>query len=153
MKQPSDPHEDSPAPFEDAAQERDWLAQERALRRERLALGPAGDSERDRHYRLVARALRVPPSGELPADFAVRVAARVTAAPAMSFENMLMVLLVGALAGAASYTLAAEGDAWARSFRAILMAWDAPISPWLLVLASCVGATWLLERWQQRARR
>ena len=151
MNQPSDPHEDHIPPFEDAAQEREWLAQEKALQLERLALGPEGDSERDPHYRLVARALRVPPSGELPADFAARVAARVVT-PAMTFESMLMLLLVGALAGAASYTLAFEGAAWARSFSAIFVAWDTPISPWLLVLASCVGATWLLEQWHQRTR-
>jgi hypothetical protein len=152
MNQHFDPNKDDVPPFADAAQEREWLAQEKALKRERLSLDAAGDSARDRDYRAVARALRVPPADGLPADFAVRVAARVTRSPVASVESALMLALVGALAGAAGFVIATQGNEWARSFNAILLARDMPASVWLTALAGCLGATWLMEWWQQRAR-
>ena len=69
-------------PFDDAAREREWQAQEHALRAERLGLDPAAGDARVRRYRLLARALREPMPDALPADFAQRMAAQVAAAPA-----------------------------------------------------------------------
>jgi hypothetical protein len=63
---------ETPFPSDDA--EREWQAQERALRHERLGLDPAGDDSAVRRYRAVSRALAEPPAIALPADFALRVA-------------------------------------------------------------------------------
>jgi hypothetical protein len=153
MNQHFGPEKDDVPPFDDAAQEREWLAQEKALRRERLSLDSAGDGERDRDYRAIARALRVPPAEGLPADFAARVAERVTASRGVSVESALMLALVGALAGAAGFVIATQGVEWARSFNAILLAREMPASVWLTALGGCLGATWLMERWQQHTRR
>jgi hypothetical protein len=59
-----------PKPFDDPADEREWLAQERACQSE-----TAADDALAARYRDLARGLRALPSAELPADFARRVAA------------------------------------------------------------------------------
>jgi hypothetical protein len=144
-------HIDDIPPFDDANHEREWLAQEGAMRRERLHLDPAGDDARGRRYRLLARALREPLQDGLPADFATRVAARAAAAPesALRFEFVVMTALAIALAIAAGAVTAIYGGEWLPSFRAILPAPQAPASRWLLALAGCLGASWLLGQWQR----
>jgi hypothetical protein len=147
--------DDNIPPFDDPTSEREWLAQERAMRRERLHLDSAGDDARGRRYRLLARALREPLRDSLPADFATRVtrvAARVAAAPASTarFEFVLMTALAIVLAIAAGAVTAIYGSEWLPSFRAILPAPQAPASRWLLALAGCLGVSWLLGQWQRR---
>ena len=149
MNQPID---DIP-PFDDAAQEREWLRQETALRRERLNLDPAGDDERGQHYRLLARALRESPPDALPPDFAMRVAARAAGSHSARFELVLMIVLVAGLVIAAGVAVETYGGEWAPSFRAILAARNTQTSVWIMALASCLGATWLMERWQRRWHR
>ena len=61
--------------FDDEREQREWDAQERALRAERGGAHAAGDAS-VAHYRIIARALRTPPLDALPADFAARTAAR-----------------------------------------------------------------------------
>lgn len=145
-------------PFDDAAHEREWLAQERAMRRERLQLDPAGDDARSRRYRLLARALREPLPDALPADFAQQLAARVAAAPARRttsgarFEATLTLALATVLAVAAGVVVAIYGGAWLPSFAALLPTPHAPATRWLLALAGCLGASWLLGQWQQYAQ-
>jgi anti-sigma factor RsiW len=145
-------------PFDDAANEREWLAQERAMRRERLQLDPAGDDARSRRYRLLARALREPLPEALPADFAQRLAARVAAiparraAPGRSFESTLMLALATVLAVAAGAVVAIYGGAWLPSFLTLLPTPHAPATRWLLALAGCLGASWLLGQWQRHAQ-
>lgn len=151
MKQPID---DGISPFDDASHEREWLIQERAMRRERLHLDAAGDDARTRRYRLLARALRQPPPDSLPADFAQRVAARVTAAPAtFRFESLLMTSLAIALGVAALVVIGIYGSQWLPSFSAMLPAPRGPAGGWLLAFAGCVGASWLLGQWQRHGRR
>lgn len=149
-------HTDDPIPaFDDDAHEREWLAQERAMRRERLQLDPAGDDARGRRYRLLARALREPLPETLPADFAQQLAARVAAAPARrpvtggSFESALTLALAIVLAIATVTVVAMYGRAWLPSFVTLLPTPHAPATRWLLALAGCLGASWLLGRWQQ----
>ena len=48
--------------FNDPILEREWLAQENAVRRERLHLGSSGDNARSQHYRLLARVLLTAPA-------------------------------------------------------------------------------------------
>ncbi len=143
--------------FDDAAREHEWLAQERALRRERLQLDPAGDDARSRRYRLLARVLREPPGETLPADFAQRVAERAAAAstrqgaPGPRFEFVLMLALATALIVAAGMVTMIYGSAWLPSFRAVLPAPHTPATGWLLILAGCLGASWLIGQSQRRA--
>ncbi len=145
-------------PFGDAAQEREWLAQENAMRRERLQLDPAGDDARSRRYRLLARTLREPLPEALPADFAWQLAARVAARPdrraatGTRFEFALMLVLAIVLAVAAGAVVAMYGDAWLPSFATLLPTPHAPATRWLLALAGCLGASWLLGQWQPRAQ-
>jgi hypothetical protein len=147
-------NDDHIPPFDDAAHEREWLAQERAMRRERLQLDPAGDDARSRRYRLLARTLREPLPEALPADFARQLAARVATAPARrsapgpSFEFALMLALAAVLAMAAGAVVVTYGSAWLPSFSAVLPDPDAPAIRWLLALAGCLGASWLLGQWR-----
>jgi hypothetical protein len=144
-------------PFDDAAHEREWLVQERAMQRERLQLDPAGDDARSRRYRLLARALREPLPDALPADFAQQLVARVAAAPARRttsgarFESMLTLALATVLAVAAGVVVAIYGGAWLPSFVTLLPTPHAPATRWLLALAGCLGASWLLGQWQRHA--
>ncbi len=138
-------------PFDDAAQEREWLAQENAMRRERLQLDSTGDDARSRRYRLLARTLREPLPDALPEDFARQLAARVAAGPAgRSVESLLALALAIALAVAAGAVVAIYGGTWLPSFAALLPAPHAPATHWLLALGGCLGASWLLGLWQRQ---
>ena len=145
-------------PFDDAAQEREWQAQEDAMRRERLQLDPAGDDARSRRYRLLARALREPLPDALPADFARRMAARVAAAPARQvtpgghLESALLFVLGGVMAVGAGVVTAIHGRVWLQPFAELLPAFPAPTLGWLLALGGCLAASWLLGRWQSPPR-
>lgn len=146
-------------PFDDDAREREWQAQERALRAERHGLDPAGDDARQRRYRLLARALRQPPAEALPADFAARLAAQVdeaAAAPAAAggrFESMLLAALIGAFAVAAIVVLVGYGPAWLPAFRTLLPVGDPQALRWPLALAGCLGLSWLLGQGQRHLPR
>jgi hypothetical protein len=150
--------DDTIPPFDDAAREREWLAQERAMRRERLQLDPAGDDARSQRYRLLARALREPLPDALPADFAQRLVARVAASPdrraasGTRFEFALMLALATALAAAAGAVVAVYGSTWLPSFVALMPTPHAPAIRWLLALGGCLGASWLLGRWPRYAQ-
>ncbi|OOG59554.1 hypothetical protein [Rhodanobacter sp. C03] len=150
--------DDTIPPFDDAAHEREWLLQERAMRRERLHLDPIGDDARTRRYRLLARALREPLPHALPADFAQKLAAQVAASPARKvasdtrFEFTLLLALATVMAVAAGAVVAMYGDTWLPSFVAILPAPHTSANRWVLALVGCLGASWLLGRWQQASR-
>ncbi len=135
-------------PFDDTAHEREWLAQERALQRERLHLDPAGDDARSQRYRLLAQMLRKPFSETLPVDFAQRVAARARTMPVRPtesrFEFVLILVLGLTLVVAAGVVMTAYASAWLPAFHAIAPALQVPVNGWLLALAGCVGASWLL---------
>jgi hypothetical protein len=145
MKQYIDQQTDNVPPFDDAAQEREWLAQESALRRERLNLDRAGEDERGRPYRQLASALREPLPDGLPRDFATRVAARAATASAVHFEIVLLAMLIAALLVVAGIVVTTYGNQWtARNLQG---------SAWLLALAGCLGTSWLMQSWQRPGRR
>ena len=141
-------------PLDDAAQEHEWLAQENATRRERLQLDPAGDDARSRRYRLLARTLREPLPDALPADFARQVAARIAPAPTRraasegSLESMLTLALGIVLVAAATAVAAIYGSTWLPSFVTLLPSPHSAATRWLLALAGCLGASWLIGQWQ-----
>lgn len=144
-------------PFDNAAHEREWQAQERALDAERRGLDPVTDDARVRRYRLLARTLREPMPVALPADFAQRLAAQVAAAPVRRraddarVESVLAIALAVAMIVAAGVVIANDGDAWLSAFRHLLPAIGTPATGWLLTLGGCVGASWLLGLWQRHA--
>jgi hypothetical protein len=146
-------HDDTPSL--DPAREREWQAQERALRAERLGLDPRGGDARVRRYRLVAKALRQPPVEALPADFARQVAARVAAAPAPAasagrFESVLLALLAGAFVLAAGVVFVLYGQSWLSTTRVALPAAAPDTLRWPLAFAGCLGLSWLMGAWQRR---
>lgn len=146
-------HDD--APFDNPAHEREWQAQERALRAERLGLDPSNGDARVRHYRLLARALREPMPSALPADFAQQMAARAAAMPAHGkadgtrLEFALIGALVATLAVAAIVVIADYGSTWLPALRQLLPAAGSPSMSWILALGGCIGASWLVGLWQR----
>jgi len=144
--------------FDDEAREREWLAQERAMRCERLHLDCASDDARVQRYRMLARALRKAPQKSLPADFAQRIAAQATSGPAGNvitdtrFEFILIAAIGIMLVVAVVAVITLYGDAWLPSINAMLPAPSAVASRWLLAFAGCVGLSWLLAQWQSHTR-
>lgn len=134
------------APFDDAAREREWLAQEHAMRRERLQLDPRHDDARTQRYRMLARSLRQPLDEQLPADFAQQLAARlgpVRKRFGTPFEFTLIFVLGLALLAGSAIILLPYGRLWWYS----MLAWSQSPTPsisLLLALAACMGLTGLL---------
>jgi len=90
----------------DEREQREWDAQESALRAERSGRG-GDDDPTVAQYRLIARALRTPPLDPLPSDFALHVAARAGQQATVADEGIerwierglaVLLLLVGAVA-------------------------------------------------------
>lgn len=149
------PVDEQIAPFDDPMLEREWQAQERALQRERLHPDSTDDDARSGHYRLLARALREERASALPADFAQRMAARVSAQPArhvsadVRFESLLLHSLAVVLVLATGAVVMIYGQAWLAGFAAMVPNRQPVAMPWLLTLAGCLGASWLLGRWHR----
>jgi hypothetical protein len=149
---PSQPHDK----FDDPALEREWQAQEQALRAEREQANGLHDDARLRSYRAIARALREPLPQALPADFAVQMARRVEAQAqesadasfATPFERIAlgaMIALFGiaigiAIAVSASTALQPIGDAIRQ-----IVTWSA--NPWLVALGACLAVSSAGQRW------
>jgi hypothetical protein len=124
-------------------EQREWDAQESALRAERAGgRSNGGDAS---EYRLIARALRTPPLDPLPGDFAARTAARALREQRIANETVevwlergLLVLLL--LAGAA--TLLAYRDSLpglSLSVPAGATVGIQSVLGWSLAVAACVG--------------
>lgn len=151
------PIDDPLLPFDDDASTREWLAQEQAMRRERLHLDTLGDDARTLRYRLLARALRQPPGNSLPHDFAERMAAKVGARPTprravdTRLEWGLMIALASTFVIAAGVVTKLYGSAWLTPLTALLPAPDPAALHWLLVLAGCLALSWLLGRLPRHA--
>jgi negative regulator of sigma E activity len=131
--------------------DQEWRAQELALRHERQPAA-AGHDSRARAYQLIVRALRVPSTDTLPQDFAARVARRAAAAYSSRFETVLMIVLMVALGICTATIVARFGHEWVAKFDPVFAAADGKSGGWLLVLAGCLGASWLLDKRQRRAR-
>ena len=149
--------DDNVPPFDDAAREREWQAQEQAMRRERLHLDSASDDARVQRYRMLARALREAPQDSLPADFAKRVAAQAAASAGnvvsdTRFEFILLAAIVIALVVAVVAVITLYGDAWLPPISTMLPVPGALATRWLLAFAGCIGLSWLLAQWQPHGR-
>ena len=147
-------HDNDPIPcFDDRAEEREWLAQERAKRRERLHPDAAGDDARSQRYRLLARSLRQASPDGLPADFAEHMASIVSTSaqarvPAMTLERTLTNVLAGVLVLVASAVIVIYGVEWLPSFKLLLP--TPATAQWLLALLGCVGLNGILGAWSRR---
>ena len=140
-------HIDDTPSFDDPAREREWLAQENAMRRESMCLEPIGDNAKSQQYRLLARVLRTAPPIGLPPDFAQQLSALAAARtherpPGFTFESVMTTVLAGALLLAATAVTVIYGAAWWPSFQTLL---PTPVTAqWLLALIGCLGISWLL---------
>lgn len=130
-------------PSDHAAAEREWQAQERARLDERHG-ATTGDGVAH-PYRLIARALRQPPTALLPPGFAQRTARQAVQADTR-VERYLMRGLVAVFALAAAIVTLRHGQDWLRPVLASVPAtwWNNPLLPALL---ACLGLSGLLGRW------
>lgn len=123
-----------------AVDERDWLAQERAL---------AG-SPTDRRDALLAQALRSLPAAAPPPGFAAAMARRLEQAPAAAEEPRLERVLQGALLAllglaALGAVLAWGGEWWARSGQALAGGLGSHTVSWAMLAGACLLLSWLPE--------
>ena len=143
----------------DRIDEREWLAQERAMRDARE--GAASTDPMAMRYRKVADALRAPLPDLLPADFAAQVArqAEINAkAPVMApeppaekgFEFNLERGLLGLLGLGSAVVAGVYGQAWLAPTRELLHLDSNVALNWALALGVCVGASWLTEQLRRR---
>ena len=147
--------------FADAAREREWQAQERALQAERAGIEPNNDA-RMGQYRLIARALREAPDAALPANFAASVARRARIQQGhpsdplftSALERRLLqvsIALFGILIGACAATYAGA-DVLHALDRTVARAGAYTGNSWLLALAACVALSAGMQIWQPRRR-
>jgi hypothetical protein len=138
-----------------AIDEREWLAQERAMRESRA--GAASTDPMALRYRKVADALREPLPDLLPPDFAAQVARQAeanAAAPVRvpepladaGFEFNLMRGLIGLLGLGSAVVAAMYGREWLAPTLDLLHLESGVAVNWALAAAACVGVSWLTEQ-------
>lgn len=135
--------------------EREWQAQELAARAERagnilLDLDPLSAG-----YVPVVRALREPMAVGLPEDFAARVArlavARASATAADSPMENRMLIALGLLLGLSALASAIiYGGNWFSAIPAAFGKLGPSSGSWVLLLAGCLGLSWMGEQVRQR---
>lgn len=117
--------------------EAEWQAQERALRE---ATGRHID-RRDASYRLIANAVQSAPGAALPVDFAADVIRRVDSHEA-GFERLLSRMLMALfLTALAIFGAVYGGQLW----RAVSYGYGGGVSGWILIVASCIGLSWVVS--------
>ena len=142
-----------------AIDEREWLAQERAMRDARE--GAASTDPMAMRYRKIADALRAPLPDLLPPDFAAQVArqAEINAkAPVIApeppaekgFEFKLERGLLGLLGLGSAVVAGVYGQAWLAPTRELLHLDSNVAVNWALALGVCVGVSWLTEQLRRR---
>lgn len=130
------------------ADEREWLAQEQAMRDERVGVAASGSGVPGAQYRAIARALREPPAESLPPDFARQVAraAESRAGRGVQLESMMLRTLGAALGVSGVAVLAFYG-------RESVAGVNPQTLQWVLAFAACGALTWSLDwarRWMDR---
>jgi hypothetical protein len=137
---------DSHIPHDDA--EREWQAQERAMRHERQGIDARLDDDATRRYRAIARALAQPPEYGLPADFARRVARAASSSDVDARLEQALIYLLGTVMGIVSIAaIAVYGvPAWPSLASAVPV--DLLTNRWLLALAGCALVSVAIQRWR-----
>lgn len=143
-------HSGSSSP-DDSIDEREWLAQERAARAERLGISsePDGDPLVAR-YRDVSRALRQPLADGPPPDFASDLARQVAIegdATGDRFERMALQVMIALLGLSLGVTCVLLGRDW---LQAIVYGAPEGTLQWTALVALCAGVHWVMERWRIR---
>jgi hypothetical protein len=147
------PHDDaSGRPREPrTVDEREWQAQERAMRSGPSATPlDADDAQAAASWRAIDRALRAPPLPPLPPDFAADVARRARAAHdagAERVERFLTHALIAMLGLSAGVICMLYGARW---LPALETAMPDGGGTWLALVAACAGMHWTMERWRAR---
>ena len=140
-------HDDAHDPRDETIDEREWQAQERALRAERLHLS----GEADPGYRRIAAALRTAPDVALPPDFARRMAQRVGAATLdLRMERRLLLACCAVLAVAVPTVLAVYGASGIEVAAAVFPSLSQAAPAWLLAVVACVAVNGLMEPLRRR---
>jgi hypothetical protein len=136
--------------FDDEREQREWEAQESALRAERTGTAAGGGDPAVAQYRLVARALRAPSLDVLPHDFAAQTAARAERVASelveVWLERGLIALLL--LAGAAALLFFRDEPLVSLSFSLPERAEPGvqAVLSWSLAVAACVGLSAMFTR-------
>lgn len=147
-------HEKFPA--NEHVDEREWKAQERALREVRAGKAPrhdalGGDDALVARYRHVARALAVPPAPGLHAGFAAevaRLAATRHAAPDTGLERGLLRALLLAMVLSSAVVVVVYGVQWWRASAQLL---GTDTLGWTVAVVACAALSWSLEWMRRRA--
>ena len=142
--------------FDSEREQREWDAQESALRAERAGSVANGDAE-VAQYRVIARALRTPQLDAIPRDFAAETAARALREARLASETVevwlgrgLIALLL--LAGAVALRVYGGESSLGLSFRvpdAAALNVQAVVG-WSLAVAACVGISSLFASARRR---
>jgi hypothetical protein len=131
--------------FDTEREQREWNAQESAMRGERAGSAPAGDAGAEQ-YRLIARALRTPPIDPVPLDFAAQTAARAAREARLANEAVEIWLgrvLVASLLVAGAVAIRVYGGQSLLDF-----SFSVPdgatfgirtVVSWSLAVAACIG--------------
>lgn len=130
--------------------EREWQAQERAMRAARNAAPLDDEDMQAASYLGVSRALRAPPMAPLPMAFAADVARRAQAvqdANAERFERILTHALIAVLGLSACVICVIHGAQWLPALESAMPDGG---GTWLALVAACVGMHWTMERWRAR---
>jgi hypothetical protein len=137
--------------FESEREQREWDAQEAALRAERSGSTAAADAD-VAQYRLIARALRTPQLDAIPRDFAAQTAARALREQRIANETVEVWLgrgLVALLLIAGAVAIRVYGDESLLGF-----SFSVPdgatlgiqsVVGWSFAVAACVGITSLFK--------
>ena len=136
--------------FESEREQREWDAQEAALRAERAGSTAAGDAD-VAQYRLIARALRTPELDAIPRDFAAQTAARALREQRIADEIVEVWLVRGLvalllLAGAVAIRVYG-GESLGFSFSVpdgATLGIQTVVS-WSLAVAACIGISSLFN--------
>ena len=145
--EPVEPHPDG-----SSFDEREWQLQERALHDERIGAAP-GEDPALAEYRRVARALRSPLPPGLPADFALRVAARAEGRRRAQnrLEDVLTQLLLATLGIAGGVVAVESGGSWLQDAVDLLPRQTLGVGlPWGLAIVACLGLSWSMEHLRRR---
>ena len=133
--------------FDSEREQREWQAQETAMRGERAGSAAGGDADIEQ-YRLIARALRTPRIDAIPLDFAAQTAARALREERLANETLEIWLgrgLVALLLVAGAIAIRVYGGESLLDF-----SFSVPdgasfgiqsVVSWSLAVAACIGVS------------
>lgn len=141
----------NPDHVEPAFDEREWLAQERAMQAERVGAADAGsDDPLVARYRSVSHALRRPLADGPPVDFAASLARQVTARQKEAdgrLERIFLQTLTALLGLSGGVTCVLYGREWVNAITRVM---PEGAMQWTVLIVACAGMHWALEQWRAR---